>query len=215
VIFFTFYSFLTSVALLGFGVYVGFLGAFFKDFKKVVAHSTTSQLVLIGLIRFFGLSEAALIYILVHARFKATIFIFCGMRIHGVETQLKGSGLMQIFWGGVSFLVVMISGFPFLVVANIKDCMVGCGGFLIFTFFNFFALGTLCYSLGLGRFFGGFASISVRFFGVLVFATFFALYSRIGCLSAFFGGSFLGRSFLLWWALLMFFVSSKCARVRE
>lgn len=203
------------MALLCFGVYVGFLGAFFKDFKKIVAHSTTSQLVLIGLLRFFGLSEIAIIYVLVHARFKATIFIFCGMRIHGVETQLQRSGLTQIFWGGVSFLVVMMCGFPFLVVANIKDCMVRCGSFLVFTFFNFFALGTVCYSLSLVGFFGGLTSVSVGFFGVLVFATFFVLGSRFVCFSAFFGGNFLGGAFLLWWFLLIFFVYSLTARLRE
>jgi NADH:ubiquinone oxidoreductase subunit 5 (subunit L)/multisubunit Na+/H+ antiporter MnhA subunit len=74
-----------------FGCFLGFFGGFFKDFKRIIAYSTSSQLVLIGSLFCFRHFFASVFYVVVHASFKASVFIFCGMLIHASDSQLVAS----------------------------------------------------------------------------------------------------------------------------
>lgn len=104
-----------------------FLRLSHKDFKKVVAYSTTSQLGFIIMVLRTGWSWLCLLYMAVHAFFKAIIFIISGVVIHmsrGVQDfrhMYSSLGLNSFifsfyFWGG--FVIVR---FPFLSAFWIKD----------------------------------------------------------------------------------------------
>merc|ERR1719411_1204448 len=89
-----------------FGGFLRFFGGFFKDFKRTIAYSTSSQLVLIGVLFVFGHFFGSLFYVLVHASFKASIFIFCGILIHSSDSQAPSLITPNtLFWGGGAFLV--------------------------------------------------------------------------------------------------------------
>merc|ERR1719348_1621973 len=96
---------------------MGIIGGFFKDFKRVIAYSTSSQL---RLIRLFFIARhflCSLIYLFMHAFFKAGLFIFCGLSIHSLDSQLTKFFSNSSINSGANFLLVVIVGTPFLAVA--------------------------------------------------------------------------------------------------
>nr|YP_009040163.1 NADH dehydrogenase subunit 5 [Botrylloides violaceus]CCO25695.1 NADH dehydrogenase subunit 5 [Botrylloides violaceus] len=146
----------------------GFLGLSHKDFKKVVAYSTTSQLGFMMMVLGTGWSWLCLLYMAVHAFFKAMIFMMSGVVIHmsgGIQDfrhMYSSLGLNSFmfsfyFWGG--FVMV---GFPFLSAFWMKDLILegivgGYLGFFTWCFFFFSVMLTGAYSVRLyvGSFMSG------------------------------------------------------------
>nr|CDM98936.1 NADH dehydrogenase subunit 5 [Botrylloides leachii] len=128
----------------------GFLGMNHGDFKKVVAYSTTSQLGFMMMVLGMGWSWLCLLYMVIHAFFKAMIFMMSGVVIHmsgGIQDfrhmfpSLCSNNLMFFFYflGGV-----VMMGFPFLSGFWMKDMILEglMGGF-----FGFFCWGCFIVSI--------------------------------------------------------------------
>lgn len=100
------------------------------DFKKVVALSTLSQLGIIVTTLSFGLVKLAFIHLLIHAVFKAILFICRGKVIHrvsGYQDIRKIGGL--IFNLPVTSVLINLSrfalcGIPFLRGFYSKDLII-------------------------------------------------------------------------------------------
>nr|YP_009029827.1 NADH dehydrogenase subunit 5 [Botrylloides giganteus]CCO25721.1 NADH dehydrogenase subunit 5 [Botrylloides giganteus] len=143
----------------------GVLGMSHGDFKKVVAYSTTSQLGFMMVVLGLGWDWLCLLYMMIHAFFKAMIFMMSGVVIHmsgGIQDfrhmsgNLMLNGLMFFFYsvGGV-----VMMGFPFLSGFWMKDVILEGAmgsylGFFSWCFFNVSVLLTGLYSMRL--YFGGF-----------------------------------------------------------
>nr|YP_008083009.1 NADH dehydrogenase subunit 5 [Botrylloides nigrum]CCO25788.1 NADH dehydrogenase subunit 5 [Botrylloides nigrum] len=124
-----FFEFKNMIYLLGMLTCIlgGFLGMNHMDFKKVVAYSTTSQLGFMMMVLGAGWSWLCLLYMMIHAFFKAMIFMMSGVVIHmsgGIQdfrhmfTSLVVNNVMFFFYflGGV-----VMMGFPFLSGFWMKD----------------------------------------------------------------------------------------------
>jgi NADH:ubiquinone oxidoreductase subunit 5 (subunit L)/multisubunit Na+/H+ antiporter MnhA subunit len=136
-----------------YGTFIGLIGRFFKDFKRIIAFSTSSQLGLIGL--FFAGRHflASMSYVYVHAFFKARLFIFCGLSIHGIDSQLSKFFSNSILRSRSNFLLLVIVRTPFLSVAFLKDPFLLGNSCLTALFALFFRVSTLFYSFKLFKFF--------------------------------------------------------------
>jgi len=145
---------------------------FFKDFKRVIAYSTSSQLRLIRL--FFTARHflCSMTYVFVHAFFKARLFIFCGLTIHSLDAQLSKFFSNSPLNSRSNFLLIIIVRVPFLSVAFLKDPFLLCARRIRLLLRLFFRLSTLFYSFKLFKFFrvGG---IFISFRGFLFFALIF------------------------------------------
>nr|WGO58192.1 NADH dehydrogenase subunit 5 [Allacta xizangensis] len=137
------------------------LGANFEyDLSKIIALSTLSQLGLMLSILSLGYSVLAFFHLLMHALFKALLFMCAGVVIHCMKN------FQDIrFMGGISFQMPMMSsclmisnfalcGFPFLAGFYSKDLileMVSMSYLNLFSFFMFYlSTGlTVCYSFRL------------------------------------------------------------------
>merc|ERR1712025_1039526 len=136
-----------------YGAFIGLMGGFFKDFKRIIAFSTSSQL---GLIRLFfagGHFLSSMAYVYVHAFFKARLFIFCGLSIHGIDSQLSKFFSNSILGSGSNFLLLVIVRTPFLSVAFLKDPFLLGNRCLTALFVLFFRFSTLFCSFKLFKFF--------------------------------------------------------------
>lgn len=98
-----------------------------KDLKKVIALSTLSQLgFIVGAYRVIPTS-LLIFYVLIHAFFKATIFIRVGAVIHafGGGQSLKNLTLKKSFLVSnrpiISVSVVRMAGLPFITGFYAKD----------------------------------------------------------------------------------------------
>lgn len=195
--FFGFFGWFFGFLGVFFGCFLGFFGGFFKDFKRIIAYSTSSQLVLIGILFCLGHFLGGVSYIVTHARFKAFLFIFCGIIIHAGDIQLTGvSHINHIFWGIFCILVFGIMGGPFLFVSFSKDdFLLGFFGVRVF-FVSLFGCSTIFYSLTLVSFLGG-GFLGLGFFGGLGFFVVFQSIYSLGLVLAreyflgFFGSGFL------------------------
>jgi len=198
------YSTLYSFIILLYGAYIGFVGGFFKDFKRVVAYSTSSQLRLIGL--FFTARHflCSITYVFVHAFFKAGLFIFCRLIIHSLDAQLSKFFSNSHLNSRSTFLLLVIVRTPFLTVAYLKDPFLLCAGRVSLLLRLFFRLSTLFYSIKLVKFFrvrGIFISFGGFLFNVLILislSNFLELNLNIGWMS---------NDILYVWT--MFFVSTR------
>lgn len=142
---------------------------FFKDFKRIIAYSTSSQL---GLIRLFFTARhflCSMSYVFVHAFFKARLFIFCGMTIHSLDAQLSKFFSNSPLNSRSNFLLVVIVGTPFFSVAFLKDPFLLCAGRIRLLLRLFFGFSTLFYSFKLFKFFGV-RGIFISFRGFLFLA---------------------------------------------
>nr|YP_010946317.1 NADH dehydrogenase subunit 5 [Allacta bruna]WGO57035.1 NADH dehydrogenase subunit 5 [Allacta bruna] len=137
------------------------LGANFEyDLKKIIALSTLSQLGLMLSILSMGYSMLAFFHLLMHALFKALLFMCAGVVIH----CMKNSQDIRLM-GGISFHLPMVTsclmisnfalcGFPFLAGYYSKDLIlevVSMSYVNLFSFFMFYlSTGlTVCYSFRL------------------------------------------------------------------
>nr|CAA6675005.1 NADH dehydrogenase subunit 5 [Botryllus gaiae] len=179
----------------------GVIGMSHVDFKKVVAYSTTSQLGFMMMVLGAGWSWLCLLYMMIHAFFKAMIFMMSGVVIHmsgGIQdfrhmfSSLIINKLMYYFYfvGGV-----VMMGFPFLSAFWMKDIilegLMGSHlGLLTWFFFFFCIMLTGLYSLRL--FFGGFLQDLVISNKVMFLKSLISFYPFIRLiLLSLFGGSLL------------------------
>jgi len=166
------FSSLFSLNVLLYGTFIRLMRGFFKDFKRVIAYSTSSQLRLIRLFFTFRHFLCSITYVFVHAFFKARLFIFCGLTIHSLDTQLTKFFSNSSLNSGSNFLLIVIIRTPFLSVALLKDPFLLCARRSSLLLSLFFRLSTLFYSFKLFKFFGV-RGIFISFRGFLFFALIF------------------------------------------
>merc|ERR1712180_145395 len=138
-----------ALLIISYRSFIGLYRAFFRDYKRVIAYSTSSQLCLIRtffvLRRFFW----GLFYVYIHAFFKASLFVLTRIIIHHNESQLLKFFNNTIFWGLFIFCLYSMIRIPFLSVARIKDDLLLSSSRFLTLFLIFFALSTIFYSLKL------------------------------------------------------------------
>lgn len=147
--FFRVYSLFVTYFLLIYGCYIRFFGHQFKDFKRIVAYSTSSQLVLVRVFYFIRSMSHTISYVYVHAFFKSLMFIICRVIIHAIKIQLMReitikSNKVLLFFG-----CVIIIRFPFLSVSVIKDRFILNNSIFIKIFCLMYAYSTISYSIAL------------------------------------------------------------------
>nr|QNT26902.1 NADH dehydrogenase subunit 5 [Trigonopterus ancora] len=144
-----------------FTMFLAGLGANFEyDLKKIIALSTLSQLGMMMTVFYLGGSDLAFFHLLMHALFKALLFMCAGVIIHSVggfqDIRLMG-GLFQFFpITCMCFCVSILAlcGLPFLSGFYSKDLIVevfsmGISSLLIYCIF-FLSIGlTVSYSMRL------------------------------------------------------------------
>nr|QTF74911.1 NADH dehydrogenase subunit 5 [Colasposoma dauricum] len=151
------------------------LGANFEfDLKKIIALSTLSQLGLMMSILMLGSKDLAFYHLLIHALFKALLFMCAGSVIHmflNMQDIRFLGGLINHMPLTVSFMVICnfsLCGLPFLSGFYSKDLIVE---FMSMSYLNMFvyiifyiSIGlTVCYSFRLSYFmmFGSYNYISI------------------------------------------------------
>nr|UPX88246.1 NADH dehydrogenase subunit 5 [Sida crystallina] len=138
----------------------GLVATFEYDLKKIIALSTLSQLAVMMFSISMGLFDLAFFHLIIHALFKALLFLSAGAMIHGV------GGTQDIrFYGGsiknfpviavcLNYANLSLCGFPFLAGFYSKDLIIemACQGYFnqLLLMFMFIAVGlTVAYSLRL------------------------------------------------------------------
>nr|WPN89772.1 NADH dehydrogenase subunit 5 [Sinoscolia sp. 1 GYN-2023a] len=122
----------------------GFNANFENDLKKIIALSTLSQLGLMMSILFLGFSELAFFHLLIHALFKALLFMCAGIIIHNMmnfqDIRYMGSISMQMPLVSMCFNFSNLSlcGFPFLAGFYSKDLILEEFFMMNFNFFILF-----------------------------------------------------------------------------
>jgi len=100
--------------------YSGLRAIFELDFKKIIAFSTLSQLGIIIIILSLGNYSLSFFHLVVHAFYKALLFLIAGIRIHniiGVQDIRKLGvlgGLRPFICGLIVLSSLSLIGFPFL-----------------------------------------------------------------------------------------------------
>lgn len=102
-------------------IFIAGLGANFEiDLKKIIALSTLSQLGVMILILSVGLLDLAFFHLIIHAMFKALLFLCAGVVIHGLrgaqDIRFIGLGLKlrPSIRGVITLARLSLGGFPFL-----------------------------------------------------------------------------------------------------
>nr|QUO98914.1 NADH dehydrogenase subunit 5 [Ctenocephalides felis felis] len=153
------------------------LGANYEfDLKKIIALSTLSQLGLMMSSLSFNMPKLAFFHLLMHALFKALLFMCSGIIIHLLnnfqDIRLMGgmSNMMIMLGSIISLANLALCGFPFLAGFYSKDLILESlssinFNFLIYLLF-YFSIGlTVCYSFRLSSmlFFNSFNYFSLNF----------------------------------------------------
>lgn len=156
---FLFLFFLSFIGL--FTLYLGSFSAIFTfDSKKIVAYSTLSQLGLLSFILSFGLVDLFYSYLLVHAVFKASLFVSVGsFMVVGRHCQdiryLSSLWFINPFFSLIMFFSIFsLSGFPFLSCFFFKELVIGSflkqfSGLIVLFIFFFSLFITVYYSFRL------------------------------------------------------------------
>lgn len=147
--FFGVYSIIVTYFLLMYRCYIRFFGHQFKDFKRIVAYSTSSQLVLVRVFYFIRSMSHTMSYVYVHAFFKSLIFIVCRIIIHAIKVQLIREITIKSNKALIFFRCVIMIGFPFLSVSIIKDRFILNNSISIKVFCLIYAYSTVAYSISL------------------------------------------------------------------
>lgn len=133
-------------------MFVAGLGAIFEfDLKRVIALSTLSQLGFIIGVLFIGYPVLRFFHLLIHAFFKALLFLCAGLIIHiagnNQDLRVIGGIYKCIPWTYTSFLISSISicGIPFISGFYSKDMILEV---IRFNYDNFFIV--LMYYLSVG-----------------------------------------------------------------
>lgn len=170
-VFWGFFGFL----LRAYRMYIGFLGGFFSDYKRIVAYSTSSQLCLIGMFFVVRSFLWSIFYVYIHAFFKAALFLLVGIVIHMVESQELKFFSNTLFWRFFVFCLFCMCGIPFLGVSSSKDDFLLGGGRMLTLNSVFFGVSTIFYCTILSHFFGwGF--LGLFFGGRLFFGLFWVIF---------------------------------------
>ena len=177
-------------------IFMSGLGANYEiDFKKIIALSTLSQLGLIISSLCIGIIKLAFFHLLMHALFKALLFLCAGIFIHGIinfqDVRVYGGVYNQIYISLIFFNIsnLTLCGMPFLSGFYSKDIIlefIFISNLNLIIFFFFFSTGlTVIYSFRLINFclnnYSGFIilCISERNF-ILYLINFLLLISIIG-----------------------------------
>jgi len=128
-------------------IFIAGLGANLEfDLKKIIALSTLSQLGLIITILFVGDYKLTIFHLLIHAFFKALLFICAGLIIHNFigcqDIRYIGSVTLAIPLTGVIFNISRMSlcGLPFLSGFYSKDLILEFCSFSYLNIFNYVLL---------------------------------------------------------------------------
>lgn len=129
-------------------IFISGLGANFEiDLKKIIAFSTLSQLGLIIRVLRLGFFKLAFFHLLIHALFKALLFLCAGSFIHNLinfqDIRLMGNFFNQMPLTSTCFNISSLSlcGIPFLTGFYSKDlileivCLTNLNIFIFFVFF--------------------------------------------------------------------------------
>jgi len=114
-----------------------------KDFKKIVAMSTLSQLGIMLFIISLGIWKLCFLHIVIHAFFKSMLFLGTGSimgQVGGLQdSRFYGVGPF-IYFSYVYFLVrcFCLSGFPFFIGFYSKDAIIYSVSFVDGIFFYYF-----------------------------------------------------------------------------
>jgi len=197
--FFNFLCFHIILVLLIYGTYMGAIGYKFRDYKWIIAYSTSSQLVLVGVFGLIGTGIFSLLYVTVHAFFKSLMFMSCGWSIHGNFLQWVCSNYNLIFFRSFLFCVFNMIRFFGLSVSLLKDQVLLFRNYLIIIIFFFYACATLFYSISLLKV-SSYGKLKFQESGIFILS--FILFTLFNFSFFFLGFSFFKVSLIF---LLLFF----------
>lgn len=103
------------------GLRLGYKGADFRDRKRIIAYSTSSQLVLVGLLAMLSGVEAGAMYVFIHAFFKSLMFMIVGWQIHGTNSQSSSNDNNSPALLPTLMALLTMCGLIYYNVAIIKD----------------------------------------------------------------------------------------------
>ena len=107
--------------LVVYGLWMGKKGSSYYDHKRIVAFSTSSQLVLVVVFSVIGGSRLGLLYVIIHACFKSLMFMVCGWCIHANFSQSLGDMSNYRLMSSTALCCFCMARLVFLRVAVIKD----------------------------------------------------------------------------------------------
>jgi len=144
--------------LVVFRLWMGKKGSSYYDHKRIIAFSTSSQLVLVVVFSVIRRSRLRLLYVIVHACFKSLMFMVCGWCIHANFSQSLRDMSNYRVMGSTALCCFCMAGLVFLGVAVIKDpILIGLVMGSIVCLFVIYVVATLEYcvelvSIGVGQF---------------------------------------------------------------
>nr|QUB07040.1 NADH dehydrogenase subunit 5 [Thlaspida biramosa] len=130
----------------------GLVACFEFDLKKIIAMSTLSQLGLMMSILFMGDLNLAFFHLLIHALFKALLFMCAGYMIHYSsncqDIRFMGSyiNFMPITFSYFVICNISLCGLPFMSGFYSKDLIIE---FIMMSYMNFYMFMIYMFSLGL------------------------------------------------------------------
>ena len=130
------------------GLRLGYKGADFRDRKRIIAYSTSSQLVLVGLLAMLSGVEAGAMYVFIHAFFKSLMFMIVGWQIHGTNSQSSSNDNNSSALLPTLMALLTMCGLIYYNVAIIKDQVITRvnGQNFLEVIFILYALTTVFYS---------------------------------------------------------------------
>jgi len=145
---FTVESWSISLLMIVLGARLRYKGADFRDRKRIIAYSTSSQLVLVGVLAMLSGVEAGAMYIFVHAFFKSLMFMIVGWQIHGSNSQSSSNDNNSYILLPTLLALLTMCGLIYYNVAIIKDQVIcrSNGQNFLEVVFVFYALTTVFYS---------------------------------------------------------------------
>jgi NADH-ubiquinone oxidoreductase chain 5 len=137
----------------GITILISGLGANFEfDLKKIIALSTLSQLGLMIIILSIGFIKLAFFHLLIHAIFKALLFICAGSIIHNIinsqDIRIIGGLCVRIPLTSTFFNIATLAlcGFPFIAGFYSKDLILELS---LFSYINIYIFFIYFFSTGL------------------------------------------------------------------
>ena len=143
------FSFPIMILFMMYGTWMRCLRYYHRDYKRIIAYSTSSQLVLVRLFYLVRGNILSIQYVLIHAFFKSLMFMICRWMIHGNFNQWVSSHNNNVFnylmWRAILSMIRM----PFLRVSYVKDLILQMRGFMLISVFMIYAFSTMIYSINL------------------------------------------------------------------
>ena len=136
--------------LVVYGLWMGKKRSSYYDHKRIVAFSTSSQLVLVVVFSVIGGRRLRVVYVIVHACFKSLMFMVCRWCIHANFSQALSDSSNYRLLSGTLLCCFCMAGLVFLRVSVIKDpILVGLVMRLRVVVFTVYVVATLEYCLEL------------------------------------------------------------------